>query len=241
LEKKPLSGIALTLIITSTLYVTFNLIPVITAETTEEYPAFSFVHAVGNYFEITNSTYLNITFTSTETVHVFLESVPRMISLFIESNSSATSTTLTFSGFKSGNMYYRYEDGYLIEDFTTDSSGEYRYTQDISEPHHVFIQENLSTLYITSNYTFTSDIYEPIVVAADNIMIEGNGYTLQGSGSGVGFYLNGRTNVTIKNVIVKGWGVGIDLKVGSTNNSILGNRVTSNTHGQHHRQHSSSV
>ena len=35
------------------------------------------------------------------------------------------------------------------------------------------------TIYIASDYTFAHNIYEPIVVLADNIVIDGNGYTLQ--------------------------------------------------------------
>jgi len=86
------------------------------------------------------------------------------------------------------------------------------------------------TLYIDSDYTFTSNIYEPIVVTADNITIDGNGYTLKGFGSGTGFYLEGRSNVTIKNVIIEGWDDGIYL-IDSSNNSISGNNITNNWRG----------
>jgi parallel beta-helix repeat protein len=60
-------------------------------------------------------------------------------------------------------------------------------------------------VYINSNYTFVSDIYEPIVVIGDNLVIDGAGHTLQGSGDGIGILLNGRCNVIIKNVRITGF------------------------------------
>lgn len=70
------------------------------------------------------------------------------------------------------------------------------------------------TLYINSDYTFTSNIHEPIVVTAKNIVIDGNGYTLQGPGYGIGIHLNiyswwEPNNVIIKNVVIKNWTYGI--------------------------------
>ncbi|UCH57376.1 MAG: right-handed parallel beta-helix repeat-containing protein, partial [Candidatus Bathyarchaeota archaeon] len=88
-----------------------------------------------------------------------------------------------------------------------------------------------STLYISTDFTFTEDIYEPIVVTADNIVIDGDGFSLLGPGPGYyGFHLDGRTNVTIKNVEIKNWERGINLE-SSSGNSISGNNVTNNVHG----------
>ncbi|UCE73064.1 MAG: right-handed parallel beta-helix repeat-containing protein, partial [Methanomassiliicoccales archaeon] len=186
------------------------------------------VEGTGTYFEITDSDYLNITMTSSEVVHVFLESVPKMISYSIESESAATSTDLTFTGFEVSNTYYRYQDGYLQEEFTTDGTGSYSYAQDLTNPHHVYIQEETSTLYISSDYTFTEDIYDNIVVTADNIVIDGNGYTLQGSGSGYGIYLAFRSGVTIKNLEIKGFTSGIYIQY-SNYNTISYNTISDNS------------
>jgi len=90
-----------------------------------------FVDANGTVFQITNSSFLNVNLTSSEFVHVFLESSPRVVSYGIESLSSATSTTLTLSGFIPHTTYYRYQDGNLTENFITDSVGGYSYVQDI--------------------------------------------------------------------------------------------------------------
>jgi parallel beta-helix repeat protein len=82
-------------------------------------------------------------------------------------------------------------------------------------------------------YTLTDSINsdaDGILVKRSNIIIGGNGYTLQGSGSGNGFYLSGINNVTIKNIEVKtfGWGIILDA---SSNNIIQGNTITNSYSG----------
>jgi len=89
-----------------------------------------------------------------------------------------------------------------------------------------------STANITSSdnvtYTFTADINARIVVEKDNIVVDGAGYTVQGPGSSyIGISLDGRNNVTIKNVEVTNFTAGIYLS-SSTNNNITGNTVSSN-------------
>ena len=81
------------------------------------------------------------------------------------------------------------------------------------------------TFNIDSDYTFENDLSEKIVVIADNIVIDGNGYTLQGWSAEIGITLSGRSNVTIKNLAITGWGVGIFLS-SSANNSIVGNSLS---------------
>ena len=77
-------------------------------------------------------------------------------------------------------------------------------------------------------YTFTGNIFnQSIVVERNNTVIDGAGYTLQGIGNGTGISLSGRSNVTIKNTIVKGWTYGIFLAF-SVGNTVSNNTVTSN-------------
>jgi parallel beta-helix repeat protein len=76
-------------------------------------------------------------------------------------------------------------------------------------------------------YTFTDNNYDGIVVERGNIVIDGNGYTLQGTGSGSGFYWSGTNNVAIKNTKIRGFNLGIYLEY-SKNNSIVGNNITAN-------------
>jgi parallel beta-helix repeat protein len=79
-------------------------------------------------------------------------------------------------------------------------------------------------------YTFADNINGSIVVEKKNIKIDGNGYILQGSGSGDGFYLSGINNVTIQNVNIKGFNYGIDFRT-SSSNLISGNNITNNNEG----------
>jgi len=79
-------------------------------------------------------------------------------------------------------------------------------------------------------YTFTDNIYDSIVVERDNITVDGAGYTLQGTGNGIGITLPGRSNVTIKNTTIKNWTRGI-ITAYSSGNTITNNTVTSN--GEH--------
>jgi parallel beta-helix repeat protein len=79
-------------------------------------------------------------------------------------------------------------------------------------------------------YTFIDNIYDSIVVERNNITIEGNGYILQGSGTGNGFTLSRIGNVTIRSTNIKSFWVGIGLD-SSSNNSIYRNNVTENEYG----------
>ena len=78
-------------------------------------------------------------------------------------------------------------------------------------------------------YTFTSDIYCPIIVEKDFVVVDGAGYTLNGSGSYYreGLDLSERNNVTIKNMQICGFEYGIYLQTSSMN-SIYGNNITAN-------------
>jgi parallel beta-helix repeat protein len=69
-----------------------------------------------------------------------------------------------------------------------------------------------------------------IVAERSNIIIDGAGYTLQGTGSGIGFDWFGINNVTIKHTNIKDFYIGITLDY-SSNSSIQGNRITNNVYG----------
>ena len=80
-------------------------------------------------------------------------------------------------------------------------------------------------------YTFTDNIYDEIVIERDNIMVDGAGYTIQGTGSGKGIALIGRSNVTIKNMEIKDFEYyGIYLS-NSSYNSIDENNITNDYDG----------
>jgi len=87
-------------------------------------------------------------------------------------------------------------------------------------------------------YTLTGDIYITIVVLRDGIVLDGAGYTLQGSGSGDGVFLQERNGVTIKNMKICNFDYGIKftwLSYGPPttprSNKVSGNTITTNTYG----------
>jgi parallel beta-helix repeat protein len=79
-------------------------------------------------------------------------------------------------------------------------------------------------------YTFTGNVYDLIVVERDSIVVDGQGYTVQGTGSGTGITLSGRSNVTIENTEITTFSVGIWLN-SSSNDTISGNDVAANSWG----------
>jgi len=81
-------------------------------------------------------------------------------------------------------------------------------------------------------YTLTNNIYSGangIVIQRNNIILDGAGFTLQGSvgWSDWGIDLTNRTSVTIKNIGIKGFVAGVNLD-NSYNNVISGNNITDN-------------
>jgi parallel beta-helix repeat protein len=84
-------------------------------------------------------------------------------------------------------------------------------------------------------YTLTGNITADtngIVIERDNIVLNGAGYTVQGTAlyNSEGIYLDGVSNVTVKNTNVITFPEGIVL-VSSWNNNISGNNITNNGRG----------
>jgi parallel beta-helix repeat protein len=87
--------------------------------------------------------------------------------------------------------------------------------------------DNITYIFIDN----VSSDADGIVVERDNIVVDGAGYTVEGSGSGIGISLSGRSNVTVKNMIIKTFDYGINLQSSSSNNSISRNNITNNRYG----------
>jgi len=84
-------------------------------------------------------------------------------------------------------------------------------------------------------YTLIDDISTDsfgIFVEKDNIIIDGAGHTIRGRKEfpDTGIYLTERSNVTIKNMVIRNFYCGIYLD-NSSNNVISGNNITENCHG----------
>jgi len=87
-------------------------------------------------------------------------------------------------------------------------------------------------------YILTDNITESIVIQRDSIVIDGNGYVIEGPGSEKeteGISLSSRKNVTVSNIKIKNFYIGIYLNESSfnmiTGNIIYGDSVTVNTKG----------
>jgi parallel beta-helix repeat protein len=90
------------------------------------------------------------------------------------------------------------------------------------------IQRDGDVYTLKGNLVSEFESYYGLTIEADNIILDGAGFTLQGSGNGIGIYLPtltpdepGRSNVTIKNLQINGFNTGIKLR-NSTNNAIIG-------------------
>jgi len=77
-------------------------------------------------------------------------------------------------------------------------------------------------------YTFTANIYESIVIQKNDVVVDGNGYTLQGTPPSYGFTLNSKnSNVTIKNTFITGFRYGVYLNF-TSDITIYNNALTNN-------------
>jgi len=170
-----------------------------------------------------------------------------MIDMIIEPINSVVSTSLTIGNLKPDTIYYKYQDDYHnLETFTTDAAGSYTYIQDLSQLHHVFIQPRPSTKFIkddatggdcnligswdsaTKTCTLDINVAETIQIDSNNIILDCNGHSITGTGTGNGIYLSSKSGVTVKNCNVAGFSYGIRL-YSSSNNTITGNTASSNT------------
>jgi len=86
---------------------------------------------------------------------------------------------------------------------------------------------NLGNVY----YTFEANINGKIEIERNNIVVDGNGYTLHGNGDYCGFYLKGKSNVTIKNTNIKTFNYGIYIHWSSKNNIIIHDNIIENNKG----------
>jgi parallel beta-helix repeat protein len=83
------------------------------------------------------------------------------------------------------------------------------------------------TYTLTGNITCNGD---GIAVQRDNIVVDGNGYTLQGNSSAIGITIEGRENVTIANMTITQFAYGVYLN-SSSNNMLSQNNITNKYYG----------
>ena len=91
---------------------------------------------------------------------------------------------------------------------------------DVIFPSDAPIKRNGDFFYLNGN------VKGSIVVKSDNIIIDGKSFLLQGEGTGIGIDLSGRTNVTIQNIQIDAFQIGIHLTA-SSSCKIIGNNISS--------------
>ncbi len=212
------------------------------------------VSGVGTFFQITDSAYLNVSLQTTEPVSAMLSSAPSVVEIVLEAAEGAASTEVSLSGLAPNTTYYKYDnDLENLVVFTTDDSGAYAWSQDLLEPHVIFLQLVPSTKYIrdtttggdctligtwasaTKTCTLTMDVYDTIQIANSNITLDGaghvvSGYDLPGNLRANGVFIpkpSGPTvlsGITIKNLTIQGFQNGIGL-ARTTGNFILNNTI----------------
>lgn len=79
-------------------------------------------------------------------------------------------------------------------------------------------------------YAFTNDLDCQVVVERDDIILDGSGFRLLGNGTGKGIDLSHIHNVTVKNLEINGFHMGVWVYNGS-NHKIIGNTIVENTFG----------
>jgi len=80
-------------------------------------------------------------------------------------------------------------------------------------------------------YSMTGNLNISIVIEKNDILFDGAGYTLQGSGSGNGIELSERNNVTIRDIEIRGFYQGILIYNFSRGNDVFGIRAIDNWYG----------
>jgi len=76
------------------------------------------------------------------------------------------------------------------------------------------------TYILTKNFTYENN-ETPITIFVNDVVIDGNGHTLEGNLSCSAIYSNIQRNITIKNINLKNWNIGIELR--HVNNSKIEN------------------
>ncbi len=90
---------------------------------------------------------------------------------------------------------------------------------------------------IGTDYEFTANISGSIVVLCDNIIINGNGYSLTGNGASSGIFLEGRQDITIRNLTISNFEDGIvysyyrEMFSDCKNNALIANNIINNKWG----------
>lgn len=211
-------------------------------------PVLGHVSGFGTEFQITDSEYLNLKLEINPATDLVFESVPEMITLDLEPNPANPNAEIKISGLEANKEYHFYEDSYENHQAVkSDEEGSVTFFQDLTLKHHLFIQPTPSTKTISDNPTggdctligtwnslsktclLTKDLTETINITSNGLTLDGNFHKITGSGTGYGIQANSRGSLTLKNLTIENFSMGIYL-YNSTGNTVKNNTVKNNTH-----------
>lgn len=105
----------------------------------QQVPDSSAVTGLGTYFEINNSTFLNIIVESSENVFGYVQSIPQEIKINVaKPDAEIQSTLLTIRNFTAQTSYNLIKNG-IPEVITSDERGNYTFEVDLSLPQTIQI------------------------------------------------------------------------------------------------------
>lgn len=228
------------------------------------------LRSTGINFEAIDKDGSKITMDSTAEVIVTMKYADKRSMIFIEKSQSKeaknppqgksldnlpTSTEITISGLKTGDIYHKYEDNYYNHmELTVNEEGKVTYRQDLLKPHVVFLQPMPTSYYIltecgwkdeagvdASNYCvwnplkrkagFTTDIDRTIVIDVDDVKLDGmrpdDVKTKIIATSDPGIYIYGRQDIVIENLDIENCNDGIYLE-SCRNINIKRNKIANN-------------
>jgi parallel beta-helix repeat protein len=204
------------------------------------------IEGKGTHFEIKDSDYLNIILESEKEIEVFLESIPRMISLNIASSTEAT-TTLTIRGLDPNKKYFKYEDTHKSEtEFFTDENGNYSWLQDLTSLHYIWIQEEKGTISLskpedctlnlgtwdetTRTCTLSRDVTTSIEIATSSITLNCDNHQIIGNGTDHGILIRNVNGIKITKCTISKFAKGIYI-YNSSEVEIFENKISENSEG----------
>jgi len=238
-------------------------------EITEEQTRFlgpGMVAGTGTHFRIEGSDYLDVILESSETVQATIESIPRMVSMTIEAADAATApndgthtTELTLEGLAPDTTYSLYNNSHKNKAvFVADEYGSYSWTQDLTQPHHIWLHEAPSgvfahaeaesddTIYIpdqcseygvwdaaTATCTLTQDVTKGIEITENDVTLDCRNHRMDDllpTWISYGIYLNNKSSFTLKNCIIGDSLYAVYLNY-SDNNTFSRNIVSGNAGG----------
>src|SRR3989344_5920926 len=199
-------------------------------------------------FDIQRSLYRNVSVTFDKKTQAHIQSITGMVGMRITPSNDTLGVTI--NNLEPNTKYYKYVDHLdNLQEITTDEAGSVTFQQDASQERYIMIFTSPSTYFIEDNATggdcedigawndatktctLNKDITKSIEIRDNGITLDGDNHTVQGPDSNIGIYINGGllgdiTDVTIKDITVRGFSKGI--QINNTNNVNLINVITTN-------------